>query len=152
MCSHHRRKQADGECTNRSNNNSKKKKKKATMFTPGVRSQYVLYSSLAWLVVVGAAYLSKAYQKLHSAVGRKEEKEKEVRRGCSIMQRIGNQGHRRTHSAATPPPPTPQFGSLKFDFIILRGRGCPARLFYIDAIKNVCFFFPFNVILILRRH
>lgn len=47
----------------------------------------------------------------------------------------------------------PPFGLLKFDFIILRCRDCPARLCYIDAIKNVCVFFPpFNVISILRRH
>lgn len=118
------------------------------MFTPDVRFQYALFSPLACLIVIGAA-LSKAYQKLHPTVERKEEEKK------SELCLFNNAAHLQSGSQTDPHCRIiPPFGLLKFDFIILRCRGCPARLCDIDAIKNSCgfFFSPFNVISILRRH
>lgn len=56
------------------------------MFTPDVHFQYVFFSLLPCLIVIGVAYLSKAYQKLHPTM------KKNVARRCSIMQCIHKRG------------------------------------------------------------
>lgn len=52
------------------------------MFTPDVHFQYVFFSLLPCLIVIGGAYLLKAYQKLHPA----------MKNCCSIMQCIHERG------------------------------------------------------------
>lgn len=73
------------------------------MFTPDVRFQYALFSPLACLIVIGAAYICQKLIKSCIPRWREKRKKKKVSCGCSIMQLIRNQGHRRTHTAASSP-------------------------------------------------
>lgn len=120
------------------------------MFTPDVRLQNVLFSPLACLIVIGAAYIC---QSLSKAASHSREK-RIIMKKKSELWLFNNAAHFQSGSQTDPHfHVIPPFGLLKFDFIILLCRVCPARLCYIDAIKNVCVFSPpFNVISILRRH